>query len=90
MKITDSEKMRIMEAATEAMAKKPPLAFNLDIVLVAGLIGQLQLAFRHPQNTGETRQMLQKFVLDLINRLDPDKGDLWTFLMMGFDEQFDE
>lgn len=90
MKITNSEKMRIMEAATKAMANKPPVVFNLDMVLVVGLIGQLQLAFRHPQNTGATRQILQKFVLDLINRLDPGKGDLWTFLMMAFDERFDE
>jgi hypothetical protein len=34
--------------------------------------------------------MLECFVRDLIERIDPEHGDVHTFLMMGFCEEYDE
>lgn len=87
---TEIEKERILNKATEFMKMAPPVEFKLDMVLTVGLIGQLQLAFRHPGNLGATREMLEKFVLELIQRIDPSGGAVYQMLMMGFDQQFDE
>lgn len=89
--ITDGKKEAIMRRATERMrAMTEPIKFELNINLVVGLIGQLQLAFRHPQNVGPARQLLESFIRDLIEQLDPEHGDLHTVLMMGFHEAYDE
>ena len=89
--ITDAKKEAITRRATERMrSMTEPIKFELSINLVVGLIGQLQLAFRHPQNVGGTRQLLESFVRDLIGQLDPEHGDLYTVLMMGFHEAYDE
>lgn len=85
-------KEKILERAMVQMKNRAdqPVKFDLDLTLTAGLIGQLQLAFRHPDNTGATRQMLEKFVRDLIEQIDPTHGDFYQFLMMGFEEKYDQ
>lgn len=89
--ITAAKREAIVRRAAEAMgAMTEPVRFELDPVLAVGLVGQLQIAFRHPGNKGETRQRLEQFVRDLIERLDPEHGDLYTVLMMGFDASYDE
>lgn len=92
MNITKEEKVKITRLATSKLFSKdaPPVKFELDMVHTVGLIGQLQLAFRHPHNTGTTRKTLEKFVRDLILRIDPERGEIYHFLMMGFHEEFDE
>jgi hypothetical protein len=88
--ITPEKKEAITRRAGERVNEiKEPVKFELDAVLVVGMIGQLQLAFRHPHNTGPTRQTLETFVRDLIEQLDPAHGDLHTLLMMGFHEAYD-
>lgn len=67
-----------------------PVHFELDMVYVTGIIGHLQLAFRHPANTGPTRQLIEKFVRDLIECIDPGHGEVYWYLMMGFDPTHDE
>jgi hypothetical protein len=67
-----------------------PIVFEFDIQTTIALIGQLQLAFRHPANVGPSRQVIEKLTRDLIAQLDPTKGDIYQFLCMGFDEKFDE
>jgi hypothetical protein len=89
--ITDAKKEAITRRALEKMREsKDPLNVELSISLAVGLIGQLQLAFRHPQNVGPSRAQLELFVRDLIERLDPEHGDLYTVLIMGFHECYDE
>jgi hypothetical protein len=89
--ITDAKKEAIGRRAAAVMsAWEHPVKFELHITLVVGLIGQLQLAFRHPQNVGPTRRQLEIFVRDMIEQLDPDHGDLHALLTMGFHEQYDE
>ncbi|HEV2863061.1 MAG TPA: hypothetical protein VGX48_18745 [Pyrinomonadaceae bacterium] len=88
--ITPEKREAIVRRAAEAMcAMTEPVLFELDPVLAVGLVGQLQIAFRHPANTGETRERLEQFVRDLIERLDPAHGDLHALLMMGFDARYD-
>jgi hypothetical protein len=89
--ITEAKKQAITErACAQLRARKEPVRFEMDMTLVMGLIGQLQLAFRHPGNVGPSRVALEKFVRDLIERLDPEHGDVHTLLMMGFHEAYDE
>lgn len=92
VKIPDAEKERIVEKVLPQMFEKSaaPVKFELNLPYAVGLISQLQLAFRHPQNVGPTREHLEKLVRDLIERLDPERGDFYQFLMMGFDEAYDE
>ncbi len=92
MKMTNLEKQIILKRATAKLYARDaaPVNFELELVLVVGLIGQLQLAFRHLRNTGASRLMVEKFVLELIGKLDPEQGDVYKFLMMGFDEAHDE
>ena len=89
--ISEARKRAVMErAAAQLRGFNRPVVFELDITLTVGLIGTLQLAFRHPGNVGATREMLEQFVRDLIEQIDPSHGDVHAFLMMGFDEQHDE
>lgn len=89
---TDAEHEAILARATAVLyeTSAAPVHFELDLILVVALIGQLQLAFRHPENTGPTQAMLREFVRDLIERLGQQFGpEVYQFLMMGFDEKFD-
>lgn len=89
--MTDEEKDRIFENvqkwghANEAVM----IVLQLDRLLATSLIGQLQLAFRHPQNTGSPRDLMEKLVMKLIESLDPARGDVYRFFMMGFDPEND-
>jgi len=88
--LTDAEREAMIDRATRALYQSNrPVKFELDMTLTVGLIGQLQLAFRHPDNTGPTRQMLESFVRELIEKIDPAKGDAYRFLMMGFDYRYE-
>jgi len=88
---TSDEKLRLTTSAMSVMEKwDRPIILGLDIVMAIGIIGQLQLAFRHPENTHATRQMVEKYVRGLIDQLDPKRGDFHAFLLMGFDESNDE
>lgn len=90
--LTDEQKLMIANLATSKLfaADAPPVRFELNMVLAVGLISQLQLAFRHPANTGPTREMTENLVRDLIERIDPERGNIYDFLMMGFDPKCDE
>ena len=59
---------------------KRPILIELDMKHTIGLVGQLQLAFRHPANNGPTRQMLEEFTRELIAQIDPEQGDVYKFL----------
>ncbi|MBS1797822.1 MAG: hypothetical protein JSS81_28635 [Acidobacteria bacterium] len=89
--LTFDEKMRIADlAATKLFAPDArPVIFEMDSTAAVALIGQLQLAFRHPENTGRTREITENFVRNLIEQMDPDHGDVYEFLMMGFNPEMD-
>lgn len=87
--LTQEKQQRFLEAAKELFARTHPVKFELDMVHTVGLISHLQLAFRHPENTGPTSEVLKKFVIDLIEKIDPSRGDAYEFLMHGFNGAYD-
>lgn len=87
----DDEREQITERALALIAKfDRPIGFELSIQMLVAIIGQISLAFRHPHNQGAMREMAAEFVTDVINGLDPGRGDLYQFLMMSFDQRYDE
>lgn len=93
MSLSVEEKAAIFNRAIASVVRRrsgAPVTFDLDLMLVVVIVAQLQVAFRHPGNTGDARRMAEKFVRELIEQLDPERGDLYKLLMMGFDSRFDE
>ena len=65
------------------------VTLNLSASGCLVIIAQIQLALRHPGNTGHSAQASREFVENLINQLPID--DLAKELLYrGFDPQFDE
>lgn len=60
-----------------------PIAFDLGVGMVVALIGQIQLALRHPANTSEPAQMARAFVDDLIGSIGDRSPWLAEFLRLG-------
>lgn len=79
-------------AAANRRAAGPPLALELDVSATLAVIGQLQLALRHPGNAGPTAAATRRFVRDLITAVvrgaGPDGSDART-LRRGLDAGFD-
>lgn len=85
-----AERQAISERALAAVQDwDRPIILKFEITGLIALIGQLQIAFRHPSNVGPARQALEASVRELIEQIDPTRGDVYQFLSMGFDERFD-
>lgn len=84
-----NDEAELVERATAQLEKRAGerIMLNLHYKIIVSLISQLQLAFRHPQNVGQMRNMIEKLTRDLILMLDREKGDVYKLLMRGFDEQ---
>jgi hypothetical protein len=89
---TEAEINTILTAADEKLKARAsePVQFTLDLPNAVGLISQLQLAFRHPQNTGVTKQMTEQLVRQLIETVAPERDEIYQVLMMGFNPAYDE
>jgi len=69
----------------EEYAHGPELIeLRLDRLHAIGLISQLQVAFRQPANNGKIRKHFEEFVTNMIDKMDPDHGEVYEFLMAGF------
>jgi hypothetical protein len=81
----------IIERALEKLKARgdAPVILQINYQLAFGIVSQLQLALRHPANVGHTRDITERFVRDLIERLDPERTEVYQVLMMGFDERYD-
>jgi hypothetical protein len=90
--LTAREKEELFMRARAALKEDERREVHLttDLTTIVALIGNLQLALRHPQNVGTSSEITKRFVLKLIGRIDPARGDVYQFLMMGFDEEHDE
>ena len=44
----------------QVFKKAPPISLQLDAEVAFALVAQLQLALRHPQNTGPTADMVER------------------------------
>jgi hypothetical protein len=82
------EVCRIADGAFEFMrGYVGPVRIEMDISTAAMLIGQLQLAFRHPANQSYSRKQIEDFTRDWIERIDPERGAFYRMMMMGFDAE---
>jgi hypothetical protein len=88
--LSAAKRHAIANRALAALAANRPVMISTDLTTVVAVIGQLQLAFRHPQNSGATRGAAERFARALVEQIDPAHGDVHAFLLMGFDERYDE
>ncbi len=90
MKLSEAEKKALTARAIEELKLfDRPIVLTLDIKMMLMMIGQLQLAFRHPGNVGLSRQEIEAIVRNLIEEIDPSRGDIYKLLMLGFDPKHD-
>lgn len=89
--MTEAEKIAITERAAKAIREwDRPIVLNIDIGHAVGMISMCQLAMRHPLSRERpTAQMVGAMIRQLIDEIDPERGDLHKFLMMGFDPECD-
>jgi hypothetical protein len=83
----EAEKLAITGRAAELLRDwERPLIIETDINHAVALIGLVQLALRHPQaGASPSAQMIDRMIRELIDAIDPARGVVWQFLMMGFD-----
>lgn len=65
------------------------IRLELDAGFAFMLIGTLQLALRHPKNTGITSETMREFKDDLIRKLANGNDDIETIIRCGDDPAFD-
>lgn len=78
----------VMQALRE-LSTRPAVKLEISPLLAFFLLSQLQLAFRHPLNTGKSQAEVRGFFDGLRSGVAPVGGVLDRVIEMGFDEQFD-
>lgn len=68
---------------------RPLLPVELDGMTAFMLIGQLQLALRHPQNRGASAGVARRVADGLIERLAGGDEEIRTLLRHGYDPAYD-
>jgi hypothetical protein len=76
------------EVEMAQLIEMPPVAFDMSPAGWYFLLGQLQLALRHPENTGPTSEKTRAFCMRLIHELPLGYGTR-EIAHMGFDPQHD-
>lgn len=88
MAITDREKH--MAAAMAAIDWERPIVIETTLSHVIGIVGLVQLALRFPPaRMTPSGQMTEKFIKDLIEKIDPEHGETWKTLQRGFNPEWD-
>ena len=72
-----------------ALARRPSIVVEMSPLLAFMVISHLQLAFRHPQNTGPSRTEVLRFAEGLRGQIARPGDPIDTLIAMGFDETFD-
>lgn len=89
--VNDEITSALTERAQQQMQEwTRPIIIEADISVVVALIGMCQLALRHPfAKVSPSAKLTEKFIVDLIEKIDPQHGDLWRLLNMGFNPNHD-
>ncbi len=77
----------VQERATEF---KDTMLVQLNFRTAIALIGQVQLALRHPANVGQLADDVRKFTVEWIDTIAGDNDIIRQGLMAGFEPAFDE
>ena len=72
----------------ESVLKKT-LKVELHIYQAIAIIGNLQLALRHPSNTGPTAAITRKFIAGLQERISKESAELNLIIEAGFNPDYD-
>ncbi len=68
---------------------REPVHLHLDMPTVVCLIGQVQLALRHPANTGASAQHIRDTIDRIIDSVDRESPGIGQFLRRGYDSNYD-
>lgn len=63
--------------------------FYFDPLTLISIISQIQVASRHPKNTGESQQVAMRAAKEMQKHLVEIIPELNTIIEMGFDPKFD-
>lgn len=63
-----------------------PVRIETDMTLLIGVIGYLQFALRNVDDDLGSRRKMFDFVRALIQTVDPERGDVYRFLTLGFNK----
>lgn len=72
-----------------AALKDVPFTLQTDAITAWSLMSQLQLALRHPENTGPTADMARDTAQKMIEVLAPPGTALREVAEMGWDKDYD-
>lgn len=89
---TIKDSIPLLEAATEQLKRlreQPPIPVEISQDAAMVLISQLQLALRHPQNTGPSRDQARAFIEGLRSRIAAPGDPLDQLIAMGYDTRYD-
>lgn len=86
--VDDPELKKRFGAELEAL-KDRPFRLETDAITAWSLMSQLQLALRHPKNTGPTADMARKTAQKIIDILAPPGTALRQVAEMGWDKKYD-
>lgn len=88
--MTKEEIKALQEQFYQDMTANKDRVVNLRIKLpkLFMIAAQVQLALRHPSNTGESAEVARRFVTDMIAEVCPTEA-IKKVMTMGFDPQHD-
>lgn len=83
------EEERAMLALVASLQQEPPVHLELSALDVYFLITQLQLAQRHPANTGPVSRRMHQLAKQMEERLAPVGSPLHNIMEMGWNPEHD-
>lgn len=86
---SEDELMARFTAEFVDLSEKPPLPVVIDNVTLWYIVSSLQLALRHPDNTGTAARTVRDFIRQVQERIAPEGTALSVILARGFDPAFD-
>jgi hypothetical protein len=93
MRGIDERKREILERATAEMhaARGYALPVHMDLATALAVVGALQLALRHPANTGPSSEAVRGVIAAVIQRIEEDGfPSLAGLARLGDNPTFDE
>lgn len=72
-----------------ALRNRPPVKLKIDALALFMILGNLQLALRHPNNTGPSAKFAKRFIDDARAQLAGPGSAIDTILRMGDDPAYD-
>lgn len=86
--VDDSELMKRFTAEC-AEIKDQPFILETDIITAWALLAQIQLALRHPKNTGSASKIAVKIAHEIIDKVAPPGTARREVAEMGWNKQYD-